>query len=176
MDLPTAVAGWRDFYLASAGAAAVLLGLIFVGMSLHYDLRQLDRRLVAMATESAVPFFYALLACLVMLVPAAQPWVPSGGLVVVGALGALNAGLPLVAPWYSEAVRPGAGHRVRDCLRYVLPWLTALALCATALALLIVPESALYAVGLIVLVFIALGMQSAWDVLLRRDLRPRPDD
>jgi len=181
MSLAEAVTGWHQFYLGAASVAAVLLGLVFVGMSIHYDLRRVDRRLVAMATESAVPFFYATLVCLLMLMPPAQPWVPSGALLLVGALASVNAGAPLYGRWYAAATRPGPERRVFDGLRYVLPVLAALALMPVALWLAVAPEAALYGVAVVVLVFIAFGMQNAWDVLLRRDLRGRaeaspPDD
>ena len=171
MDLAGEMAVWQAFYLASAGASAVLLGLIFVGMSLHYRPTDLDRRLVAMATDSAVPLFYATLTCLVMLVPVAEPTVPTAALVLVGLLAASNAGAPLFGRWYSGATRPRPGHRKTDRLRFVAPVVAGLSLVPAGLALLLWPEPALYAVGLIVLALIALGMQNAWDTLLRRDLR-----
>lgn len=175
MTLGEAIAGWHEFFLATASAAAVLLGLTFVGMSLHYDTRHLDRRLVVLALDSAVPLFYAVLTCLVMLVPIAQPWVPSGALAVVGALATINAGAPLFGGWFADATRPRPEHRFLDRLRYVLPWLAALALIPTALALLVAPEPVLYVVAFIVLALLAFGMQNAWDLLLRRDLRGRLD-
>jgi cell division protein FtsW (lipid II flippase) len=173
MTIGEAIPAWHQFFLATASAAAVLLGLTFVGMSIHYDTRHLDRRLVALALDSAVPLFYALLTCLVMLVPIAQPWVPSGALVVVGALATMNAGAPLFGPWFADATRPRPDHRFFDRLRYLLPLLAALALVPTALALLVAPEPALYGVAFIVLALVAFGMQNAWDLLLRRDLRGR---
>jgi hypothetical protein len=171
MGLAQALAGWHEFYIASAGAAAVLLGLVFIGMSLHYDLRNLDRRLVAMATESAVPFFYATLASLVLLAPVAQPLVPSLGLLMIGLLTALNSWTPVFSRWFAGTARPGAPHPAFDRLRSMIPMLAGLALAVSAVVLLALPEPTLYVIGFIVLVFIAFGMQNAWDILLRRDLR-----
>jgi hypothetical protein len=171
MALPETIAGWHEFYVASAGAAAVLLGLVFIGMSLHYDLGNLDRRLVAMATESAVPFFYATLTSLVLLMPVSQPWLPTIGLLLIGALATSNAAVPLYSHWYAGALRPGRRHPAFDRLRSLVPTLDGIALCIAALALLAAPGPALYALGVVILVLIAFGMQNAWDILLRRDLR-----
>jgi hypothetical protein len=40
----TALLGWHDFYLASAGAAAALLGLLFVGVSVNISSLTLVQR------------------------------------------------------------------------------------------------------------------------------------
>jgi hypothetical protein len=162
MELREAIVAWHDFYVATAGAAAVLLGLVFVAMSLHYDLRNLDRGLIAMATESAVPFFYATLTSLVMLMPVAQPWLPTIGLVVVALLSTLNAGLPIFGG-------RRAGIRLFDRPFAILVLLAALALIPSAIALASTPD-ALYAVAVCVLAFVAGGMQNSWNTLLRRDL------
>ena len=171
MELTAALAGWHDFYIAAAGAAAVLLGLVFVAISIHYDPTQLDRYLVGMATEAAVPFFYAALVALVMLVPVASPWVPTGALLVVGALASLNSSIPIFGRWF----RPGGGaatsRSTGQRVKLALPFAVALLLLPVALGLLVAPEAALYLVGLVVLAFIAFGMQNAWDAVLRRDLR-----
>jgi hypothetical protein len=171
MAVEEAFAQWHDFYAASAGVAAVLLGLVFVGISIHYDIRNIDRRLVTMATESAVPFFYASLASLAMLIPVSEPWTPTILLVVVGLLTAVNAGTPFFARWYSGATDPRPGHRLFDRLRFVMPVVAGLGLVIAAIALLAAPEPSLYAICLVVLVLLAFGMQNAWDTLLRRDLR-----
>jgi hypothetical protein len=169
MDVSADLVAWHDFYVASAGVAGVLLGLVFVGVSLHYDLRNIDRRLVAMATDSAVPFFYAALGSLLMLMPPAQPAIPSGGLVIVGVLAAFNAGAPLYAAWYRDPARRGASAVPR--WRPALPVVAGLAVALSGLALAAGVDGTLYAVAIAIVVLIALGMQSAWDTLLRRDLR-----
>ena len=168
MDLDEALAHWTGFFMAAAGASAVLLGLVFVAMSIHYDTTKFDRHLVAMVTESAVPFFYATLVALVMLVPPSSPWVPSGALLVAGILATVNSGVPLFARYFGPG--DSRGHRERP-LSFLLPWVAAIALLPTAIALLQWPAASLYAVGFLVLAFIAFGMQNAWDALLRRDLR-----
>ena len=168
MDVATAIQGWQPFFAAAAGASAVLLGLVFVAMSIHYDMTRFDRHLVAMVTESAVPFFYATLVGLVMLVPPSMPWVPTGGLFVVGLLASLNSGVPLFGRYFGAA---GTAYHHERPASFVLPWVAALALLPASLVLLQWPVEALYLVALLVIAFVAFGMQNAWDALLRRDLR-----
>ena len=62
MDVSATMAAWQEFFVVIAGAAAVLLGLVFVGESIqaagaagvghHWDL----------AFSSATSLFYALIA------------------------------------------------------------------------------------------------------------------
>jgi hypothetical protein len=162
------LAPWSGFFTAAAGASAVLLGLVFVAMSMHYELSRFDRHLVAMVTESAVPFFYATIVSLVMLVPPSMPWLPTGGLFVVGLLAALNSGVPLFARYFAG---PEATPQPQRPPSFVIPWFVALALLPASLLLLQWPVEGLYLIGLVVVAFIAFGMQNAWDALLRRDLR-----
>jgi hypothetical protein len=168
MDMASAIGPWTGFFTAAAGASAVLLGLVFVAMSIHYDVATFDRHLVAMVTESAVPFFYATLVALVMLVPPSMPWVPAGGLFVVGLLASLNSGVPLFGRYFGSSGRTSGHDRP---VKFLLPWLAALALLPGALGLLAWPVEGLYLIGFLVLAFVAFGMQNAWDALLRRDLR-----
>jgi hypothetical protein len=175
MDLAADVAAWHDFYLASAGASAVLLGLVFVSMTLHYDPRAADRGLVAMATESAVPFFYATVVSLVMLMPVSQPAVPTVALLLTGLLAGFNSGTPIFGRWFASGSGPRVAHPRAQRFKFFLPLLVAAALLPVAVALPFAPQPALYGVGLIVLLFLAFGMQNAWDALLRRDLRDAPD-
>lgn len=37
MALPELIVAWQPFFVAAAGAAAVLLGLVFVATSIHWD-------------------------------------------------------------------------------------------------------------------------------------------
>ena len=175
-DIATAVLPWHDFFVAAASASAVLLGLVFVAISLHYDPRHLDRYLVGMTTEAAVPFFYATLVSLVMLVPVWSPWFPSGALLVVGALAAMNSAIPLFGRWFRPSTFGESGRTTGQRVKLALPWIAALALLPAAIGLLLAPAGTLYLVGGLVLAFVAFGMQNAWDAILRRDLRASGGD
>jgi len=63
---------WHDFFLAAAGAAAVLAGLVFVGVSINLEMIMADPTygLVNRALEALVLFMAVLVATCLLLVPA----------------------------------------------------------------------------------------------------------
>ena len=54
MSVAEAIEAWRDFYGAVANATAALLGLVFVGMSLHLTLRRTPTPMPARHDASAL--------------------------------------------------------------------------------------------------------------------------
>jgi len=62
---------WHDFYLLAGTAAATLLGLLFVALSIHLDVIVHDdgAHLNAMAKEAFMNLIFALMVSLFMLVP-----------------------------------------------------------------------------------------------------------
>ena len=67
--IEAALPAWHDFFVASTGAAAVLLGLTFVGLTIHVERRGLDSLRRGLAIGSATSLLYALFASLLMLMP-----------------------------------------------------------------------------------------------------------
>ena len=63
---------WHDFFLAAAGAAAVLAGLVFVGLSINLEkiLASPDYGLVARALEALILLMAVLIVTCLLLVPA----------------------------------------------------------------------------------------------------------
>ena len=89
---------WHDFFLAQAGAAGVLTGLVFVGVSINLQKIVSDPNsgLVGRAAEALVLLLAVLIASVLVLVPGQG----------AGLLGAevLVVGLP-----------PGGGSRPSSC-------------------------------------------------------------
>lgn len=69
MPYEAAIQGWHDFYLVAAGAAATLVGLLFVGLSLH--LRHVVSRpeVRSLARATLTNFVLVLLVALFVLIP-----------------------------------------------------------------------------------------------------------
>jgi hypothetical protein len=65
---------WREFYLAVAGAAAVLLGLVFIALSLHLEKPQAPGvPILGLGSQALINLIYVLLLSLGMLVPTGRP-------------------------------------------------------------------------------------------------------
>lgn len=150
---------WHDFFVASAGAAAVLLGLTFVGLTIHVERRGLDGARRGLAIGSATSLLYALFASLLMLVPEGIPTVPALGLVLIGLFGFISAQAALVN------ARQGGLTRARLGFQFALPGIAigVLLLAGIALAFRVAP--AVWGAAGVVFVLIVSGTQNAWDLL-----------
>ena len=64
---------WREFYLAVAGAAAVLLGLVFIALSLHLEKAEAPGvPVLGLSSQALINLIYVLLLSLGMLVPSGR--------------------------------------------------------------------------------------------------------
>jgi hypothetical protein len=79
---------WRDYYLAVAGAAAVLLGLVFIALSLHLEKADAPGVLMlGLAGQALINLIYVLLLSLGMLVPYRPPVLPGIAVLIVAVVG-----------------------------------------------------------------------------------------
>src|SRR5690349_18178721 len=76
---------WHDFYTLSGSAAAALLGLLFVSVSLHLDALTGDGQ--ALAYETFFHFMVALFLALSCLMPGLTPATLGWGVLLLGLLG-----------------------------------------------------------------------------------------
>ncbi|MFN8521164.1 MAG: hypothetical protein U0667_17645 [Chloroflexota bacterium] len=81
------VAGWESFGVAMAGAAAVLVGLIFVAMSINMERLLAYPWLVSRAADAVLILMLALAAATLLLVPGIAIPVLAWCLVALGAVG-----------------------------------------------------------------------------------------
>jgi hypothetical protein len=73
---------WREFYMAVAGAAAVLLGLVFIALSLQLEKAEAPGvPVLGLGSQALINLIYVLLLSLGMLVPYRPPVLP--GIVVL---------------------------------------------------------------------------------------------
>jgi hypothetical protein len=79
---------WREFYLAVAGAAAVLPGLVFVALSLHLEQAQAPGiPVLGLGSQALINLTYVLLVSLGMLAPYRPPVLPGIAVLAVAAVG-----------------------------------------------------------------------------------------
>ena len=104
--LVATVLSWHDFFLATAGAAAALLGLLFVGASINLTALAAAERtdLRARAGQAFTNLVFVLVIALIMLIPDPEPDSPAASLGVVAGVGLVRAGQNLIT-----VVREGPG-------------------------------------------------------------------
>jgi hypothetical protein len=82
---------WHDFYITAGGAAAVVLGLLFVSLSLHLNREASEYDvLYRVGTQTMIDLAYALAFAFLMLIPISDPTVLGGVLLVLSVGGALD--------------------------------------------------------------------------------------
>lgn len=79
--------GWSDFAVVTGGAAAALMGLLFVAVTLRIDAISHARDLRSRATQTLTLFATALVAAILMTVPAQPRWALGCEMVALAALG-----------------------------------------------------------------------------------------
>ncbi len=158
-EIQATLLAWHDFFVASTGAAAVLLGLTFVGLTIHVERRGLDNLRRGLAIGSATSLVYALFASLIMLVPEGVPYAQAIGLVLIGLLGVISAESALVN------ARHGGLTRVRLGFQFILPGIAIGLLLLAGVALGLAFEPAVWGAAVVVFLLITSGTQSAWDLL-----------
>ena len=79
---------WREYYLAVAGAAAVLLGLVFIALSLHLEKAEAPGvPVLGLGGQALINLIYVLLLSLGMLVPYRPPILPGIAVLAVAVVG-----------------------------------------------------------------------------------------
>lgn len=89
---PAAILGWHDFFLASAGASAALLGLLFVGVSINLASIGAKERpdLRARAGLAFSNLIYVLLVSLILLISDPEPHGIAIGLALLAGIGLIR--------------------------------------------------------------------------------------
>ncbi len=168
-----ALAGWHDFYLAVGSAAAALLGLLFVGVSISLSaLPGAERREVTTRANLAFSnLLYLVGLSLVVLMPDVEPSTVAISFAVIAALGLLRIGRQVAR--LRGASSPGR-----------MTWQTARRVAWTVVADLLLALVAyqlassadsrgLLATPIVVLVLLLGAADVAWDLLVRESRESR---
>jgi hypothetical protein len=153
--------GWHDFFLATAGAAAALTGLLFVAMSLHMRYIATDPYYRNLARGSLVGLVSVLLVSLIVLVDQPARWV--GIELVVFAV------LFLVAEGRYDAInyrRLSGGPARATLIRSAVGALLALAGLAGGLTIAFQAGPGLYAIALVLITVTVWNLLNAWTLLI----------
>ena len=163
---PQAVEGWHDFYLLIGTAAATLVGLLFVGLSLNIDAitRKANADLRALAAQTFTGFINALTLAVLFLIPRQVP--PGLGLPLLGIGGY---GLYETVDRFLKArrARPRSWGGGGVACRFVVPSLCFVASTIIAVSVLLGQTGGLYWLVPVMILLIVAASRNAWDLLLR---------
>ena len=89
MTYADALQSWHDFYMTVGAAAATLVGLLFVGLSLHIRMVVAHHDVRSLARATLTDFFVVLLVALLVLAPAGNSSTLATWLIAIGVVSVL---------------------------------------------------------------------------------------
>src|SRR5438309_5043249 len=110
MSYEAQVAGWHDFYIVAGAASATLVGLLFVGLSLHLQIVVSALEVRSLARVTLANFGAVLVVALFMVIPQG-PSAAGSQLVGAGVVSLFVAAPSLVGAVRSEIGRASCRER-----------------------------------------------------------------
>jgi hypothetical protein len=165
---------WENFYLLVGSAAGALIGLMFVVTTLTagLDPGQVSRGGRVYVTPIVFHFAVVVVVSAISAVPALPDPVVGVTLALMGGAGFVYSAATTVRMFALQWT--GAPPDWSDKFFYgFLPAVAYLALAGAAGAVWLLPWSAPYAVGIVMLVLLLIGIRNAWDLATALVQRPR---
>jgi hypothetical protein len=163
----TAVSGWHDFYILAGTAAATLVGLLFVGLSLHLRVVITSSEVRSLARVTLANFGAVLFVALFMVIPENQ----STAALQLIASGV--ASLVIIAPSLVSAVQSRGGtldmrrrDRARLVLRFGLSGVSYLVIIIAGVQLQSSLSSAFIWLVVAIIVLLIISLRNTWDLLV----------
>ncbi len=168
-----AVVGWHDFYLMIGTAAATLIGLLFVSLSLNIDVitRKESADLRVLATHSFGDFMSVLMFAVLFLIPNQVPLGLGLPLLGIGGYGLFNT----IRRWRQARRQPGRAWEPGGGVtrRFHVPALCFLALIAIAVSVLLGGTDTLYGLVPVMILLVLGASRNAWDLLMALRALPK---
>jgi hypothetical protein len=163
------IEGWHDFYITTATAAATLVGLLFVAVSLHIDVLSESTMSSAqvVAREAFIHFIFVIAIALVFLVPDQSP---AGLGIPLLILGVIQMALNIRVGWltrHKPELRFETANRTFVMGSIVLPQLGYVVMIVIALTVLAGRTEGLSWLFPVILLLMSGAAASAWNLLLR---------
>jgi hypothetical protein len=167
MPYQTELSGWHDFYVLAGTASATLVGLLFVGLSLHLRIVVTTSEVRSLARVTLANFAAVLFVALFMVIPegpsAAGPQLIGAGIV----------SLVVAAPSLVAAVRSrdwsfemSPMQRVRVALRFGLSAVSYFAIIVAGVLLLSSVRLAFTWLLIPTVVLLVVSLRNTWDLLV----------
>ena len=164
MTVRDALASWQPFYLTAGAAAATLVGLLFVGLSLHIRVVVAQPDVRSLARVTLTEFFVVLLVALALLQPTESSAQVGYWLVAISVISGVLIVRPVV-----DGVRSGGG-RIGSSMLIARFGVSALSFLGLAVAgALFIGGNATAAVDLLLPVLVlalVVAVRNTWDLLV----------
>jgi hypothetical protein len=166
-DFSQAVHEWQTFYQVAGTAAATLIGLLFVAVSIHIEIftRKAITDIHHFAALTFNCFFYVLLIAMFFLIPRLSPLGLGIPLALLGLLGLVNAVIQQARSRKWQSVHQGMDL----ASRFNLPNLCLACLIVIAVCVMLGLTQSLYALVVVVILLLASAAQNAWTLLVQTD-------
>jgi hypothetical protein len=159
---------WRDFYALVGGAAAGLLGLLFVSVSLHLDVitKSVGNEVRILSEQTFLSFIYVLLISMLFMIPYQNATGLGLPLLAMGVLACLRTASNGLQFWRARQApqRMLGSHYVLR--RFVYPVVSYVGLTFVSLIALRGRSAALLWVLVVVLVLLLSATINAWELML----------
>ena len=152
---------WHDFFLATAGAAAALAGLLFVALSLHMRYIATETVYREMARGSLIGLVMALVLSLLVLAHQPVRWLGIGAALAGAAYLGIVAGQQVFSLRRSGRPLPGESL-VRSIVGYFLAFVGLV----TGLGIAFEIGPGLYVIALIVVAIVMWSLWNAWVLVI----------
>jgi hypothetical protein len=160
-----AIEGWHDFYMMVGTAAATLIGLLFVSLSLNVDVitREENADLRVLASQTFMSFLNVTMLAVLFLIPNQVP--PGLGLPLLGVSGYGLYGT-VRRLLKTRHARPRTWGRGSMTHRFVIPAICFLALLVVAASVLLGQTGGLYWLVPVMILLVVAASRNAWDLLM----------
>jgi len=152
---------WHDFFLATAGAAAALAGLLFVALSLHMRYIATSSTYRDMARGSLIGLVMALVLSLLVLVRQPVQWLAIEAFVSALAYVVVVGGAQLIT-----LARTGWSIPSESVIRSIGGYLLGLIGAATGIGMLLQTGPGLYVIAFIVVAVMLWGLWNVWTLVI----------
>jgi hypothetical protein len=174
MSYGPTILSWHDFYVTVGAAAATLVGLLFVGLSLHIRVVVSHPDVRSLARATLMDFFVVLLVALVVLAPTTNARATATWLIAIGVVS-----LVLVVRPALRGFRTGRPRTLRIGVLISRFGLSALCFAGVAITGVVFGrgdfESGLTGLLVLVIVLLVIAVRNTWDLLVTVADRPEAE-
>jgi modulator of FtsH protease len=160
-----AIEGWHDFYMMVGTAAATLIGLLFVSLSLNVDVitREANADLRVLAAQTFMSFLNVTMLAVLFLIPNQVPLGLGLPLLGISGLGLYETVRRLLKTRHARPRGLGRGGMPH---RFVVPTVCFLALLVVAGSVLLGETGGLYWLVPVMILLVVAASRNAWDLLM----------